>query len=138
MAVSIACIAVNEGKILIAHRIPSGQMGGRWEFPGGKVEEGEDILSAIKREMQEEFSVDVEPVEKITSSTFIHNEKTVSLEVYYVKFPHCGKAPYPEYKLTEHTGYAWVAPEEIRGLRFVDSDLKICSEVFCYVKENCN
>ena len=38
---SIACIAFKNDKILIAHRNSSGQMCNRWEFPGGKVEEGE-------------------------------------------------------------------------------------------------
>ena len=40
MKTSIACIAFDGEKILVAHRNPTGQMGGRWEFPGGKVEPG--------------------------------------------------------------------------------------------------
>ncbi|MCR4627711.1 MAG: NUDIX domain-containing protein, partial [Treponema sp.] len=39
---SIACIARDGNKVLIAHRQNIGQMGGRWEFPGGKVENGEE------------------------------------------------------------------------------------------------
>ena len=54
MSRSVACIDYRDGKILIAKRIVRGDMGGRWEFPGGKIEEGEDYSTAIKREMQEE------------------------------------------------------------------------------------
>ena len=64
--ISIACIAYDGEKILIAHRNPTGQMGGRWEFPGGKVEEGETDESAIVREFREEFGVTVSVNEKIT------------------------------------------------------------------------
>ena len=54
---SIACIVFVNNKVLIGKRINKGQMGGRWEFPGGKVEEGEDAIAAIKREFLEEFSL---------------------------------------------------------------------------------
>ena len=59
MKKSIACIICNKGKVLIAHRNPTGQMGSRWEFPGGKVDDGETEQEAIRREMREEFDVDV-------------------------------------------------------------------------------
>ena len=53
---SIACIAFKNDKILIAHRNSSGQMCNRWEFPGGKVEEGETDSQAIIREMNVKLS----------------------------------------------------------------------------------
>ena len=54
---SIACIAFNEKNVFIAHRNHVGQMGGRWEFPGGKVEDGETDEQSIIREFEEEFGV---------------------------------------------------------------------------------
>ena len=75
MSNSIACIVYRNGKILIAHRNPVGDMGGRWEFPGGKVDPGETETQAIVREMQEEFSVRAEPSRKITDSVFYHKDK---------------------------------------------------------------
>ena len=53
MSRSIACIDYRNGKIFIAKRQMVGDMGGRWEFPGGKIEEGEDLETAVIREMQE-------------------------------------------------------------------------------------
>lgn len=129
---SIACIALRGGKVLIAHRNPTGQMGGKWEFPGGKVEEGETDEVAICREMMEEFGISVKPVKKITESTFEHNGVTVSLHVFEIKVPH--KGLFFKYKLTEHTEYKWVRFEEIQSLDFVDSDMAVYEDVKKYAE----
>ena len=88
--VSIACIALLNGKILVAHRNPTGQMGGRWEFPGGKVEPGETDKEAVVREINEEFGINVEVGEKIAEASFIHNEENVLLHAYRIFVPHDG------------------------------------------------
>ena len=118
MSRSIACIDYRNGKIFIAKR---------WEFPGGKIEDGEDFATAIKREMQEEFGVNVEVGEKITSGTFEHKGKKCTLDAFRVTFEHDGiEKPFV---LTEHTEYKWVLPDVIPTLEFVDSDLSIFPEV---------
>ncbi|MDE7141150.1 MAG: NUDIX domain-containing protein, partial [Treponemataceae bacterium] len=70
---SIACIAFDGKKVLIAHRNPTGQMGNRWEFPGGKVEDGEDEREGLVREFEEEFGVTVRVGELIATAQFKHN-----------------------------------------------------------------
>lgn len=124
---SIACIALRGSKVLIAHRNPVGQMGGKWEFPGGKVEDGESDAVAIRREMKEEFGINVKPLNKITESLFVHNDVNVSLHVYEIKVPH--KGIFFKYRLTEHTEYKWVSFEEILNLDFVDSDMAVYEKV---------
>jgi len=124
---SIACIALSGSKVLIAHRNPVGQMGGKWEFPGGKVEGDESDEVAIRREMKEEFGINVKPLNKITESAFEHNGVTVSLHVYEMKVPH--KGLFFKYRLTEHTEYKWVSFDEIPALDFVDSDMAVYEKV---------
>lgn len=132
--ISIACIAICKGKILIAHRNPTGQMGARWEFPGGKVEDGEDEKESIVREMKEEFGINVKVMEKITENSFVHNDKEVSLRAYRIKVPRRGLVR--KYVLTEHTEYKWVDINDIPKDNFVDSDLKIYPDVKKYVEEH--
>lgn len=132
MSSSIACIYYKNKKIFIAKRQNVGQMGGKWEFPGGKIEAGESFEQAIKREMQEEFNVQVKVLQKITSSTFIHNEKECTLDAFAVEFEHDGiEKPFD---LTEHSEYKWVKPEIIKQLDFVDSDMKLYPEILKYIK----
>ena len=131
MKTSIACIAFDGEKILIAHRNPVGQMGGRWEFPGGKVEEGESDERAIVREFEEEFGVKVSVGEKIAQTFFMHNGAQVALHAYEITVPHDGNAQ--KYRLTEHTEYKWAFPAEIPTLNFVDSDMLIYPNVMKWI-----
>lgn len=54
-----AAVIINEGLILMARR-SSGDDAGRWEFPGGKVEPGEDPRACLKRELKEELGIEAE------------------------------------------------------------------------------
>lgn len=127
MSRSIACIDYRDGKIFIAKRQNKGAMAERWEFPGGKLDEGEDRITAIKREMQEEFSVDVEVGEQIASAEFEHNGKLCYVDAFIVTLAHDGMEK--PFVLTEHTEYKWVDIKTIPELNFVDSDLKLYPQI---------
>ena len=128
---SVACIALNGRSVLVAKRILRGQMGGRWEFPGGKVEDGEDEAAAAVREMQEEFAVEIQTGEVIAHAAFLHNGHEVALKALRVFPAHDGvECPYV---LSEHTEYAWVDIAEVEHLPFVDSDLLLYPAVKAYV-----
>ncbi len=131
--VSIACIAFNERKVLIAHRNPTGQMGNRWEFPGGKVEEGENFEEAIIREFEEEFGVKVKVGNPVAEAQFNHKGETRDLKAFEIFVPHDGMTE--KYVLTEHTEYRWAELAEIPQLNFVDSDLLIYPQVAKYLAD---
>lgn len=127
MSRSIACIDYRDGKIFIAKRKNIGDMGGRWEFPGGKIDNDENFEAAIKREMREEFGAEVKVGEHIASGVFFHKNKECSLDAFEVRFSEDGiKNPFV---LTEHTEYKWENIENIPKLSFVDSDLAIYEDV---------
>lgn len=127
---SIAGIAIDGRYVLIAHRNPTGAMGGRWEFPGGKVDEGENDLQALVREFKEEFGIKIKPGKRIAEAVFEHNGKN-DLHAYTIKVPH--KGTFFKYKLTEHTEYKWVDIDDIKTMNFVDSDLLIYPDVRKYI-----
>lgn len=127
---SIAGIAFYNQKVLIAHRLNKGQMGGRWEFPGGKVEEGESEKEAVIREFREEFGIKVKVGSLIARAEFHHNGELVNLHAYQIFVPHRGMIF--KYKLSEHSEYRWSSFEDIKHLNFVDSDLLLYPEVRKY------
>ena len=132
MSCSVACIDYRDGKILIAKRIMRGDMGGRWEFPGGKIEEGEDYTTAIKREMLEEFGCDCQVFEELAQGSFIHSGQICSVVAFRVKLSNDGIAR--PFTLTEHTQTEWIEPEKISQLSFVDSDLNIFDQIKNHLK----
>jgi len=124
---SVACIAFEDGKIFVARRIQSGDMGGRWEFPGGKVEPGETPEHAAVREIREEFGCDVSVTGTMAEGHFVHRGEDVALHVVRIKFTGAGISP--EFTLPEHTSYMWTDPYSIPSMDFVDSDMAVYSEV---------
>lgn len=56
----VAAIIVDQERILITQRLPSGRLANQWEFPGGKVNWGEPPEDALRREIQEELGLDIE------------------------------------------------------------------------------
>lgn len=129
---SVAGIAFHDGCFFVAKRVPKGDMGGRWEFPGGKVEDGESYEDTLKREFEEEFSFKIDVGEHILDSFFEHGGKKVCLHAYEVFLPEDLSSA----KLTEHTEFDFVTIKQIENeLLFVDSDLSLLPGVKKWLKK---
>ena len=102
-------------------------MGGRWEFPGGKIDGDEDFTAAIRREMKEEFGVDVEVFEHLCEVSFFHKEKECFVDAFRVHFVKDGILE--RFTLSEHTDYRWEDFNKIPDLYFVDSDIEIYKKI---------
>jgi 8-oxo-dGTP diphosphatase len=131
MEQSVACIIAEKGRIFIARRLPEGAMGGRWEFPGGKVEAGEDPVAAIHREFREEFASGVTVGALLGTAEFEHRDTKRQLLAYEV-FP-ANQAG--DFVLAEHSEWEWVRPQEITRRPFVDSDLLLLDTVTAHVQK---
>jgi len=56
MTVVVGAVIVRDGRVLAARRTRPAELAGQWEFPGGKVEEGEHLAEALARELKEELN----------------------------------------------------------------------------------
>jgi 8-oxo-dGTP diphosphatase len=77
-----AVIHNNDGKIYICKRAENGILGGYWEFPGGKVEKGENYIEALKREIREELSSEISVGELLDESIYHYENFSVNLICY--------------------------------------------------------
>ncbi|MCR5699737.1 MAG: NUDIX domain-containing protein [Treponemataceae bacterium] len=127
---SVAGIAFENGKFFIGKRIDKGQMANRWEFPGGKAEEGETDEVSLAREFEEEFGIQIKVGKQIASAVFKHGEEERELYAYLIYFTQ----PENGYVLTEHTDTDWATFDQIQKLNFVDSDLLLLPQLKEYFK----
>ena len=73
-----AGVVVEAGRVLLAQRFESDSFGGLWEFPGGKIEAGEDPRVALARELDEELGIEVE-VGRVLELVFARSTDEVSI-----------------------------------------------------------
>ncbi|MBA1202447.1 Nudix family hydrolase [Pseudomonas capeferrum] len=79
--VAAAVIRGDDGRILIARRADTQHQGGLWEFPGGKVEDGESIEQALARELREELGIEVTRSRPLIKISHDYPDKQVLLDV---------------------------------------------------------
>ena len=72
------------GRVLIAERLCDGPFNGLWEFPGGKIVDGETALDALKRELQEELGISVTDSAHFMALHHEYPDRIVDLEFFLV------------------------------------------------------
>jgi 8-oxo-dGTP diphosphatase len=122
-----AAIIEKEGKILIARRKKGDSMADKWEFPGGEIEPNETPEECLKRELFEEFGIDVEVGEFIGSSRVLRSPHSIELMAYRVS--HISG----EFKPSAHEEMRWVLPSELNGYDFTEADRMIIKKLLSRV-----
>jgi 8-oxo-dGTP diphosphatase len=72
------------GRVLIAQRPAGKHMAGGWEFPGGKLDVGEDPLAGLKRELREELGIEALTAERLISYEHAYSDRSVLLDLWLV------------------------------------------------------
>jgi 8-oxo-dGTP diphosphatase len=96
-----------DGAALLAQRPDGKAYAGYWEFPGGKIEPGEPVAEALRREIREELGVEIERAYPWITRVFAYPHATVRLHFYRVS------AWRGEPRALEHRALAWQLPEAI-------------------------
>ncbi|WP_448548919.1 8-oxo-dGTP diphosphatase MutT [Thalassotalea fusca] len=77
-------VIVSGEQVFLTKRADDAHQGGKWEFPGGKVEQGEGVAAALHRELQEEVGIDVLSCIPLIDITHDYSDKVVRLETFIV------------------------------------------------------
>lgn len=108
-----------DGRFLIAQRPLDGLLGGLWEFPGGKREEGESLARTLKREIKEELAIDIEVGAPLATIRHAYTHFRITLQAFHAQ--HLAGEP----QHLEVMDHAWVTLEEVERFAFALTDRKI-------------
>ncbi|MCF6153739.1 MAG: (deoxy)nucleoside triphosphate pyrophosphohydrolase [Candidatus Brocadia sp.] len=118
--IQVACAIIEkEGKVLSTQRSKAMSLPLKWEFPGGKINNGEGLTECLKRELLEELGIEAaidHPLPPVT-----HNYQTVSVTLH----PFVCRIVSGEITLHEHVALAWLTPRELHTLDWAEADVPV-------------
>jgi 8-oxo-dGTP diphosphatase len=109
----VGVLADNQGRVLVAQRPADKICPGKWEFPGGKIEDGETPHVALRRELMEELGVDVIDSDRLVKLVNEFPDRCIHLDVWLVRrwrgiaFG------------VENQAIQWLHPAQVRDLDFL-------------------
>lgn len=124
----VACAIIEkDGKILATQRSETMSLPLKWEFPGGKIREGELPSECLKRELLEELGIEIAVGRPLPPTTHDYAAFTVTLHPFFCTISE------GEITLYEHAAFCWLAPDKLPELDWADADrplVGICRERF--------
>jgi len=122
-----AAVMVEGGRVLLTQRKAGTHLAGAWEFPGGKVEAGEDPRDALRRELREEIGLEAS-VGAIVEVTF-HRYEEAGKAVLLLFYEAARAAGSPEPRAIDVAAVKWATPEELRDEDFPPADVAVLARV---------
>lgn len=124
--VKVVAAIIRDGDKIFATQRGYGEFKDGWEFPGGKVEEGETPKEALIREIREELDVEITVEERIGCVEYDYPAFHLSMDCYWAKISS------GELVLKEHEAARWLSGEELDSVDWLPADL----EVVEWIKES--
>lgn len=119
----VAAVIKKDNKYFCAQRDNFGELGGKWEFPGGKVEAGETLEESLKREIFEELKIDIIINEYLMTVNHEYETFKITLHTFLCE------VNTNNFVLTEHINSRWVEKEDLEKLDFAEADKPIIEKI---------
>ncbi|KEO82517.1 (deoxy)nucleoside triphosphate pyrophosphohydrolase [Tumebacillus flagellatus] len=118
-----AAVIERDGRILLAQRKPETHMGLKWEFPGGKLEWGEDPRAGLAREIREELGIEIEVGDVLEVVSHTYEDRHVVLMGYSCR---CRSG---ELQKLDVQDVRWVQPDELLSYDLAPADVPIVEKL---------
>lgn len=128
MFIEVTCaIIISHKKVLAVQRSEVMDMPNCWEFPGGKILPNETPSNCIIREVEEELSILVQPIQQLTPVVHQYPQKSIKL------IPFICEVISGTLKLSEHKAFKWCSPNELKTLNWSAADVPILDELLLII-----
>lgn len=124
----VAAIIRNQDRIFATQR-GYGEFKDGWEFPGGKIEEGETPADALVREIQEELDTTISVNEKIACIEYDYPTFHLSMECFWAEIIS------GDLVLKEHEAARWLSAEELDNVAWLPADLELIEKIKAQMKK---
>ena len=118
----VAAVIEQDGRFLVARRLRGTHLAGYWEFPGGKIGDGEALEDALRREIREELNTGIGGLTEIFQTRHAYADRTVELHFFRGTL----EGP-PEPALGQEL--RWIAREDFQALPFPPADSELLAEL---------
>lgn len=120
----VAAIIFNtENQFLLARKKEGKPLAGYWEFPGGKVDAGEDDISALKREIREELNIELKDIQLSFEYTYRYPDKEIDFVIFRAQMDN------GNIQLTDHDSTAWINMSEIEKYKIAPADREALKKI---------
>ena len=115
----VAAVIKKDNQYLIAQRNRNKHFAFHWEFPGGKVDNGETFEIALQREIKEELNIEINIKNKLGEENY--QDDKINVKLHYFICSHANG----EIVLSEHEDSAWVTKNDFKNYNFAEGDSDI-------------
>lgn len=120
---AVICDSVKKKHKIFATARGYGEFKGGWEFPGGKIEEGETPTQALKREIMEELDTEISVGELIDTIEFDYPEFHLSMDCFWCEIISGNLV------LKEHEAARWLTKEQLNDVKWLPADITLIEKI---------
>lgn len=124
MLLVTAAVIIKENRILITQRAKEDKLSLKWEFPGGKLEEGETPEECLKREITEELNLDIEILGFMGSCIYDYGTREIKLMAYQAQIIS------GDLRLNVHHDAKWITLNELKDYDLAPADVELIRIIF--------
>lgn len=121
--IKVVAAIIKKGDKIFATQRGYGDLKGGWEFPGGKIEEGETPQEALVREIKEELETEIVVGELIDTLEYDYPTFHLSMDCFWAEIVS------GDLVLTEHAAAKWLAKDELDSVEWLPADITLIDKI---------
>ena len=121
--IRVVAAIITDGERILATQRGYGAFKGMWEFPGGKIEPGEEPGQALRREIMEELQLEIDIQRFVSTVDYEYPDFMLNMDCYLCKIAGGNMT------LTEHQAAKWLVPDELTSVEWLPADVELVEQL---------